>query len=305
MSEPVVEDGEIRVCSECQQSYQAKYYVTKVKAIESDRGSVVFPEKKLRFLQGDGLCPDCALHRVQEYEKEKEAERMAAVMRDRRFRRQNSGIPERFMNEDFSTFKRGASKEADQAYRDCLNYAEDFPLNGRPRGYRSLYLYGANGTGKTHLSCSIIHRILDRWTGRDDNGNERPTPLVLWVREPDLYLKIRASYGYSSRDREEGRPDEEEILSRLTRVDLLVLDDVGKEIPGDPAFVRRTLFRIIDGRWNSRLPMVVTANKDERGLREYLSNPGDTASFDRLFDMVQGKLTYTGEGKSFRKSRWE
>lgn len=186
-----------------------------------------------------------------------------------------------------------------QIFKTTLSYADEFPLSKRPYGYPSLALTSKKswGVGKTHLACSIIHRILNRW-----DGEEIVNP-VLFITEPDLFRSIRATYNFSY-DEKRWRESEEDIINRLCRVSLLVLDDVGKEETTDTRFVQRVLYAIIDGRYKNMLPMVITANLDKDGLASHLGGSrGNEASFDRLVEMCHGKIIQM-DGVSYRRQGW-
>lgn len=242
----------------------------------------------VKLLKGDGYCPACAKKVYEEEVAKEEADRLAEIAGIRRKRRESSGIPPKFMNEDFSTFKKGWQ---DKALKTCWNYAEGFPVDKRPKGYRSLYLWSTEswGTGKTHLACAVIHRILDRWKG------ERSCPRVVFLSEPELFRRIQATYSFNHEERQV-RESEDDILKGIIYADLLLLDDVGKEKRADPRFIQRTIYSIIDGRYKNELPIVITANLDPTNLKEHL----ESASFDRVFEMMQGKSIRV-DGKSYRR----
>ena len=92
------------------------------------------------------------------------------------------------------------------------------------------------------------------------------------------------------------RESEDDIIKGIIGADLVVLDDVGKEKRLKPDFVQRTLFSLIDGRYKNQLPLIITANLDPAGLKEHL----ESASFDRIFEMIQG-TTVRMDGRSFRR----
>ena len=237
-------------------------------------------------------CPDCQKKYAEDEAAKEEAARKLVIAAKRKEWRENCGIPHKFMTEQFDTFDK--SRQPDK-YELCLKYAESYPLIDS-RGYPSLVLYSEQswGVGKTHLVCSIAHHILNRWDGEDIG---RP---VLFISEPDLYLRIQATYNYSPEERYY-RESETDIINQLTRVPLLIMDDVGKRRTHDPRFVQRVMFAVIDGRYKDMRPMVMTANLSPQKLAVYLGGgQGDEASFDRLMEMVGGEFIRM-EGESFRR----
>jgi len=243
-----------------------------------------------KILRGDGYCPDCAKQVYDEEVAREEAARQAEVARVRRQHRLSSGIPPKFMNSDFSTFEKGWQ---DKAFKLCWDYAEGFPVDRYPAGYRSLYLWSTEswGTGKTHLASAICHRIYDRWTGTGNKG----CPRIIFLSEPELFRRIQATYSFT-REESQIRESEDDIIKSIVYADLVVLDDVGKEKRADPRFIQRTIYAIIDGRYKNQLPLIITANLDPNQLKEHL----ESASFDRVFEMIQGK-SIRMDGRSFRR----
>lgn len=247
---------------------------------------------------GDGTirkyqnCPDCRALIEAARRSEEETARLVKVSHVRRYMRETCGIPPKFMVEDFSTFKAGWQ---DKALEVCQSYADDFPLGNAPRGYPSLYLWSTEswGCGKTHLAAAICHRVFDRWTGK------KGCPRIVFLSEPELFRRIQATYSFS-REESNVRESEDDIIKSIVGADLLVLDDVGKEPRKDMQFVRRTLFAIINARYNALLPMVVTANLDPGRLKEHLDEPPTEASFNRLWEMTDGR-SIRMDGRSYRK----
>lgn len=245
-----------------------------------------------RIIFGWGYCPECAKKVLEEEEAREESMKLEKIAHQRRRWRLTCGIPPKFMTEEFGTFDKERQLKA---YEKCLGYANNYPLTN-PRGYSSLLLFSEHswGVGKTHLVCSIAHHILGRWTGEDTGCP------VLFISEPDLYMRITATYNYSLEEKSY-RESETDIIKQLTAVGLLILDDVGKRRVTDPRFVQRIMFSIIDGRYKAILPMVLTANLDPERLRVYLGGgQEDEATFDRLLEMTGGKFLEI-EGESYRR----
>ncbi|KKL06448.1 hypothetical protein LCGC14_2595950, partial [marine sediment metagenome] len=281
------------LCKECGKPYEPQYY--DIKGWLSSH-----------ILIGDGKCPACAHLEGDEYEAQEAREHLADIAKRRRARREKSGIPSRFMEQDFSTFKKGRGDGIDDALKHCIRYAEEYPLDVRPKSYRSLYIYSEQswGVGKTHLSCAIVHRVLDRWTGQRVMSSygfevESNCPTIKWVSEPQLFSKIEASFNYTQEDKQI-LPNKDDIINELINCDLLILDDVGKEQRQDPRFIQRTLFAIINGRYDRDYPMLITANLKPSLLKKHLGASGtDEASYDRFVEMTHNKSVQI-DGTSYR-----
>ena len=162
------------------------------------------------------------------------------------------------------------------AYRKAKEYAENY-LNGTERN--SLYITGGVGTGKTHLAASIANELIK---------NEKT---VVFGTLINLLNEIRDSY--SSDTEKEGL-----IIDRYSKVDMLIIDDLGKERPSE--WVLEKLFTIINNRYENRLPVIITTNYNRERLRERLSDNKNYEISDsiisRLYEMCKG-ISIIGKDK--------
>jgi DNA replication protein DnaC len=238
------------------------------------------------------VCPECRGKRREELEK-RERERLASEVAERKADwLLNSGIPQRFRTEGFGTFEL-RNDNLKKIHDLCVEYAEGFPL-ARGIKYQSLGLFskGVWGIGKSHLACSIAHRVIDRWVG---GGANSP---VLYISEPNMFKRIRATF---SRAYDDNGESEERVYNRLITVPLLIVDDIGKEEVADPRFVQRAWFSVINGRYDNLLPIVLTANIDPDGIAQHLGGSrGNEATFDRLYEMLGG-VFWELTGDSYRR----
>ena len=118
-----------------------------------------------------------------------------------------SGVPRRFLDRTFENYL-AATPGQHQALAVCRAYADGFEETRRRGG--GLLLLGGPGTGKTHLACAILARVI----------HAGHTGLFLTV---SAALRIIRD-AFSPR----GQRSETEALALLTAVDLLVLDEVGR-----------------------------------------------------------------------------
>lgn len=101
------------------------------------------------------------------------------------------------------------------------------------------FLHGGYGTGKTHLAIAALSRF-----GRG-----------MFQKVPDLLDWVRAA-AYDP-----GGVGIEAALSRYRGMSgLLVLDDLGTE--NATGWAEEQLYRILDSRYESRLPTIITSNQD-------------------------------------------
>lgn len=270
--EPTIEP---RVCIDCGREYNAQVYIL----------------IGARLVFGGGRCSECNGKKWAEDEAKEKAKHDAMVKNTRRLWRSRCGIPLKFQKTRFETFEKDWIPKLAKAFRVSQDFAEKFPIE-KPRGYHSLFLFSEEswGIGKTHLACSIAHRIIDRW-----DGEEEITCPVKFISEPDLYSRITSTY-----DRKDRVETEADILKELIAVRLLIVDDIGKRSVVDPNFVQRIMFSIIDGRYKAMLPVVITSNLNPDELGEYTGGTRRSeATLDRIMEMCN-RVSYKMEGKSYR-----
>lgn len=152
--------------------------------------------------------------------------------------------------------------------KSARHYAENFaPTTDR----HGIMFSGNVGTGKTFYACCIANAVIDRG-------------FTAWVTT--LQPLIRALYDYDSANK---------TLDRIQSVDLLVLDDLGATAQNDYTMDR--LFEIVDARYRSGKPMIVTTNLNPDEARNM--NLGMRRIFDRLIERCKSVVV---DGESRRKA---
>jgi len=114
----------------------------------------------------------------------------------------------------------------------CERYAQ------APRGW--MVLSGPYGSGKSHLAYATAAAFL----GAGHAAYISTVPDLLEALRRGLNREADASY--------------EQRYDALCRAELLVLDDLGAQ--NDSAWATEKLYQIIDYRYRSRLPLMVTTN---------------------------------------------
>ncbi len=270
--------ADVKICRDCGKGFESRTYYF--------ANGWVWKNNRV------GACKECCIKRAEVEDNLERAKLKAETDAKRETWRKSCGIPRDYLFKGFQHFEQDWQPKA---YSLCLDYATNFPISN-PHGFESLVLFSDHswGTGKTMLACAIAHRILSRW-----NGETGICPVV-FISEPRLFLSITATYNYTHE--EQGRLDsEQQIINRLVKTPLLILDDLGKQEVSDLRFVQRTLFAIFDGRYNEGLPVVVTSNLNDAGLKVHMGgNAGNEASFSRLREMCRGKFVPM-DGKDYRE----
>ncbi len=135
------------------------------------------------------------------------------------------------------------------AYEAALAFARD------PQGW--LVLRGGYGCGKTHLAAAIANE-----------GVLRGYP-VLFITTPDLLDHLRAAFAPNAPQSYDARFEE------VRTAPLLILDDLGVEHATPWALEK--LFQLLNYRYMTRLPTVITTNRELEDLDPRLrSRLGDT-----------------------------
>lgn len=137
--------------------------------------------------------------------------------------------------------------EERQNLQRVVRAARDYATDHRDQW---LWLYGGYGTGKTHLAAAIA---LTRQQKRET---------VMFVNVPDWLERLRATFSG-------GRDAEISYSQRLAQVrnaPFLVLDDIGLKNPSP--WARERLFQVLDHRYVTRRPTVLTSSGDLDELGE-------------------------------------
>ena len=221
------------------------------------------------------ICAESAKHKEKlEVEKEKkrieeeEAARKALLQERVRELFDMSQLGKRFMTRTFSAWK--LTPENKKALESAQKYVEKFETY-KEKGI-GLMMSGTKGTGKTHLAAAITIELINQGT-----------PVIMNTMI-SLLQKIKETYDG------ELKGTESSFLDLYSTVDLLVIDDLGKERPNE--WVLEKLYTIINARYENLLPVIVTTNYDIDRLRDRLTVKNNTetaeAIVSRLNEMCVG-----------------
>lgn len=183
---------------------------------------------------------------VRRMEAEKEQQRREEIERRRRTCFSETNMAKwTFENDDRQNPK---LSEAMERYADQF---KEFRRSGQ-----GLLLSGGCGTGKTFFAACIANRLID-------NGYR-----VLVTNFARLSNQLQGMF--------EGK---QEYIDDLNRYDLLVLDDLGAERKSE--YMQEMVFNIIDSRYRSGLPMIITTNLSASELYQP-QDVGRARIYDRL-----------------------
>ena len=178
----------------------------------------------------------------------------------------NNNLGKRQLNSTFENYK--ITNKNKNAYENVKKYVNKLIKGTTNKG---LFITGAYGVGKTYLASCIANEIIK-------NGKS-----VIFGTLIQLLDFIRDSYSDSE-------VSDKDYLNLYSSVDLLVIDDLGKEKPTE--WVLEKLFLIVNNRYNNYLPIVITTNYNRNQLRERLCINKNYSIVDsiisRLYEMCGG-----------------
>jgi len=133
----------------------------------------------------------------------------------------------------------------------------------------NLVLAGPTGVGKTHLAAGVIIAVEQRdreaWRLAMESATDRvpkqPSPSE-WTNVADAMVAMQLEMGLP--------PDQRETTLRIRRLyghpGIVVLDDLGRERVSD--WTAGAVYALINARYESRLPTIVTTNLSGRELTD-------------------------------------
>lgn len=184
-----------------------------------------------------------------------------------------SNLGRRFRDRTFETFK--TNDNTKDIFEKVYNYTKEFTkLEKEGRG---LLFTGTVGTGKTHLAVAVANYLM----------YEKIIP-VKYGNVTTLLGEIKSSYDKQSKE------SEAEIINALSKVSLLIIDDLGKEKSSE--WSNSIIYSIINNRYENYKPTIVTTNLS---IKELEDTVGD-ATVSRLIEMCDGVKM---NGFDYRKTR--
>jgi DNA replication protein DnaC len=195
---------------------------------------------------------------------------LCSCLRKRTYERnlKRANIPPRYKNKDLDTFKTEIDIQR-LALRQVRRFVQEFEGASECPG---LFLYGAPGTGKTHLAIGALKELIARgFTG-------------LFLNIVTLVDSLRKQSAGSIPTEEENR------LQLLEEVEILVLDDLGAGRLTD--FIQERIYTLVDQRYSRNQCMIVTSNLGLRKLEEQVTYPVLSRVRGMCFTVNTGDLDF-------------
>lgn len=155
----------------------------------------------------------------------------------------------------------------------CQRFADTFD----PEEPYGLLLYGNVGTGKSFMSSAIANRVID-------NGFSAFQTDVRYI----------ANLMESSFERRQSN------LDRILGYDLLLIEDLGAQ--RSTSYMMEHVYAVIDGRYKTGKPMVVTTNFDAERIADTPNDEAWCRIFDRLLERCY-PIKFTGQNRRVLKKK--
>jgi DNA replication protein DnaC len=170
------------------------------------------------------------------------------------------------------TFENWDHKRAsEKMFNIAKRYADSFKeMKDKNIG---LLIYGEPGNGKTYMTHSIANELLNKGIP------------VVCVHIDALLNRIKQTFSSY------GKEGEATILNALNNAELLIIDDLGTE--QDTDWSNKTIYNIIDNRYRSGLPLIITTNINLKDIEDKYHK----RTYDRILEMC---IPVKNEGKSLR-----
>lgn len=205
---------------------------------------------------------NCVCSCTEREEKEKaESERKARIERNRTIC---------FSGSKLKTHTFATSKETTHTIK-AKNYCKNFEELKR-QGV-GLLMYGGVGTGKSHLAACIGNELIEQGY------------TVLMTNFATIVNHLQSKF--------DGR---QEYIDNLSRYDLLILDDLGAERSTE--FMNEQIFQIVNSRYVSGLPMIVTTNLTS----EQIVKTADITTSRIMDRLIEKCHPFKFEGQSIRRN---
>ena len=210
------------------------------------------PRQKRIEAAGKRMEPRCMCACQTDEHEQQEQERKHREFLDMVERNRSVGLPDPELRKHTFENDLGYNPKQIQLAKQYVQHWEEFQKSST-----GLLLFGNVGTGKSFIAGCIANALLDKGVPVVMTNFSR-----ILNKLTDMYAGERNAY-----------------IDSFNRYPLIIIDDLG--IERNSEFAREQVFSVIDSRYRSQLPMIVTTNLSLKKLK----NPEDMARA-RIYDRV-------------------
>lgn len=174
----------------------------------------------------------------------------------------NNNLGKRQLNSTFENYK--ITDKNKTVYKNIKKYTTKLIKGNIDKG---LFITGTYGVGKTFLASCIANELI------------KNDITVIFGTLIQLLDCIKNTY-------KDDEISDKEYIYLYSNVDLLIIDDLGKEKTTE--WVLEKLFLIVNNRYNNYLPIVITTNYNRNQLRERLCVNRNYSIVDSIISRLYG-----------------
>ena len=198
------------------------------------------------------ICPECAIEKSGQAEAD---HRMQMFKARETARHAAAGVPARHANCGFNNYAQDLPGQ-----RNALNACRAYTNHLKHGQTGCLVMTGPTGTGKTHLSVSIVRNLMARREGKE--------PLFArYATSADIANDILGAW---IRERDREGDNEKAALQRYIAPDLLIIDELGLDDQREAQIA--AIHRVLYGRYDAQKSTVVVSNLTTAKLTELLGD---------------------------------
>ena len=197
------------------------------------------PRQKRINAMGNTMEPRCMCACQAEAHERQEQERKHREFLDMVERNRSVGLPDPELRKHTFENDLGYNSKQMEMAKQYVQHWEEFRKEST-----GLLLWGDVGTGKSYIAGCIANALLDKGVP------------VLMTNFARLLNKLTDMYS----------GDRNAYIDSFKKYPLMIIDDLGME--RDSEFAREQVFSVIDSRYRSQLPMIVTTNLSLEELKD-------------------------------------
>jgi len=179
-----------------------------------------------------------------------------------------TGLTDWMARATFDTFEVQNAQQA-EPLRVARSYCEALLADALGR-HPWLILYGAWGTGKTHLSAAILHEAL---------AHGRVCRFRVW---PQWLEQLQATF--------DGVGSSSQVVDELKSGQVVAIDDIDKQHPTKSGWAEEKLYTALNHRYNAGKPTILTFNRPPLEMVPWLGE----AVVDRLLERAYACVEFSG-----------